>query len=106
MPSWLCRALNWNGMICRGSKHWIHGPDDAANEIGLKPKLSGIKTEDEGLYLAQHQYWLDMMKNAIAMKNDWLKLNFKEKWHECSYNRKSDLRKISVSFYIKKHVFR
>ncbi|MGL5143812.1 MAG: hypothetical protein ACRC7A_02810, partial [Acinetobacter junii] len=26
----------------------------------------GIKTEDEGLYLAQHQYWLKSMKNAIA----------------------------------------
>ena len=57
--------LEWNDM-CRGSKHWIHGPDDAANEIGLKPKLSGVKTEDEGLYLAQHQHWLDMMKIAIA----------------------------------------
>ncbi|WP_228270094.1 hypothetical protein, partial [Acinetobacter oleivorans] len=42
--------------MCRGSKHWIYGPDDAANEIGLKPMLSGIKTEDEGLYLAQHHY--------------------------------------------------
>jgi benzoate/toluate 1,2-dioxygenase alpha subunit len=51
--------------MCRGSKHWIQGPDDAANEIGLKPKLSGIKTEDEGLYLAQHQYWLEVMKHAI-----------------------------------------
>ena len=54
-------ALEWNDM-CRGSKHWIQGPDDAANEIGLKPKLSGIKTEDEGLYLAQHQYWLELIK--------------------------------------------
>jgi benzoate/toluate 1,2-dioxygenase alpha subunit len=57
--------LEWNDM-CRGSKHWIHGPDDAANEIGLKPKLSGVKTEDEGLYLSQHQYWLTTMKHAIA----------------------------------------
>ncbi len=57
--------LEWNDM-CRGSKHWVQGPDDAANEIGLKPKLSGIKTEDEGLYLAQHQHWLHEMKKAIA----------------------------------------
>lgn len=56
--------LEWNDM-CRGSKHWINGPDDAANEIGLKPKLSGVKTEDEGLYLAQHQHWLEEMKRAI-----------------------------------------
>ncbi len=62
-------ALEWNDM-CRGSKHWIYGPDDAANEIGLKPMLSGIKTEDEGLYLAQHQYWLKTMKHAIASEKE------------------------------------
>ena len=59
-------ALNWNGTICAVDLHWVQGPDDAANEIGLKPKLSGIKTEDEGLYLAQHQHWLHEMKKAIA----------------------------------------
>lgn len=61
--------LEWNDM-CRGAKHWIYGPDDAANEIGLKPAISGIKTEDEGLYLAQHQYWLKTMKQAIAAEKD------------------------------------
>ena len=60
-------ALEWNDM-CRGAKHWIQGPDDAANEIGLKPKLSCIKTEDEGLYLAQHQHWLATMKHAITVE--------------------------------------
>ena len=62
-------ALEWNDM-CRGSKHWIQGPDDAANEIGLKPKLSGIKTEDEGLYLAQHQHWLELIKQGIATEKE------------------------------------
>ena len=61
--------LEWNDM-CRGAKHWIQGPDDAANEIGLKPALSCIKTEDEGLYLAQHQYWLKTMKHAIAAEKE------------------------------------
>ena len=56
--------LEWNDMS-RGAKHWVQGPDAAADEIGLIPKLSGIKTEDEGLYVAQHQYWIDMMKTAI-----------------------------------------
>jgi benzoate/toluate 1,2-dioxygenase alpha subunit len=58
-------ALEWNDM-CRGAKHWVYGPDAAAQEIGLQPKLSGIKTEDEGLYLAQHQHWLQAMQQAIA----------------------------------------
>ena len=61
--------LEWNDM-CRGSKHWVHGPDEAADEIGLKPLLSCIKTEDEGLYLAQHQYWLKTMKHAIASEKE------------------------------------
>jgi benzoate/toluate 1,2-dioxygenase subunit alpha len=26
--------------------------------------LSGIKTEDEGLYTTQHKYWLETMKRA------------------------------------------
>lgn len=57
-------SLEWNDMS-RGAKYWVHGADDAANEIGLKPKLSGVKTEDEGLYLAQHEHWVAMMTQAI-----------------------------------------
>lgn len=58
-------ASEWNDMS-RGAQHWVQGPDAAADEIGLKPKLSGIKTEDEGLYLAQHEHWLHEMKRGIA----------------------------------------
>ncbi|MFL6716788.1 MAG: benzoate 1,2-dioxygenase large subunit [Burkholderiaceae bacterium] len=58
------RALEWNDMS-RGSKHWIEGADDAANAIGLKPVMSGVKTEDEGLYTVQHRYWLEEMKRAL-----------------------------------------
>ncbi|WP_342766776.1 hypothetical protein [Vogesella indigofera] len=59
------RAVEWNDM-CRGSTHWVEGADDAARKIGLKPVLSGVKTEDEGLYTVQHRYWLDVMKKAVA----------------------------------------
>lgn len=57
-------SLEWNDMS-RGAEHWIQGPDDVANEIGLNPKLSCIKTEDEGLYLAQHEYWLESIKKGL-----------------------------------------
>lgn len=57
-------AAGWNDMS-RGSKHWVEGADAAAQEIGLKPVLSGIKTEDEGLYTVQHRYWHDVMKKAL-----------------------------------------
>ena len=58
-------ALPWNDMS-RGAMHWIDGPDEAARDIGLKPLMSGVKTEDEGLYTVQHRYWMEVMKTAIA----------------------------------------
>jgi benzoate/toluate 1,2-dioxygenase alpha subunit len=58
------RALEWNDMS-RGAKHWIEGADDAADAIGLKPVMSGVKTEDEGLYTVQHRYWMEEMKRAL-----------------------------------------
>ena len=61
------RALEWNDMS-RGAKHWIEGADDAARAIGLKPVMSGVKTEDEGLYTVQHRYWLDEMKKALRVE--------------------------------------
>ena len=60
-------SLAWNDM-CRGSEHWIEGADTAAQEIGLKPVMSGLKTEDEGLYTVQHRYWLDVMTKALQQE--------------------------------------
>ena len=63
------KAMEWNDM-CRGSEHWIAGPDDAAREIGLEPVMSGVKTEDEGLYTVQHRYWLDVMQQALRAEGE------------------------------------
>lgn len=57
--------FEWNDMS-RGAEHWVEGPDAEADKIGLKPILSGVKTEDEGLYVAQHTYWQEQMKKALA----------------------------------------
>ncbi len=62
-------ALPWNDMT-RGAKHWIDGPDQAARDIGLNPVMSGVKTEDEGLYTVQHHYWMNVMKQAIAKERE------------------------------------
>jgi benzoate/toluate 1,2-dioxygenase alpha subunit len=62
------RALEWNDMS-RGATHWVEGPDEEADKIDLKPILSGVKTEDEGLYVAQHTYWLEEIRKAAAAKN-------------------------------------
>ena len=39
---------------------------ETADLIGLKPELSCIKTEDEGLYIGQHEFWLETMKKAFT----------------------------------------
>ena len=57
-------AAEWNDMS-RGAEHWVRGPDAEADKIGLKPILSGVKTEDEGLYVAQHTYWAQQMRKAV-----------------------------------------
>src|SRR5690348_493689 len=58
-------AARWNDM-CRGAKHWIEGADEGAEAIGMKPLMSGVKTEDEGLFVVQHKYWHDVMQRALA----------------------------------------
>jgi benzoate/toluate 1,2-dioxygenase alpha subunit len=59
------RSAHWND-ISRGAKHWIHGADDAAAAIGLRPLMSGVRTEDEGLFVLQHEYWQQAMRAACA----------------------------------------
>ncbi len=41
------------------------GADEGARAIGLKPLLSGAKTEDEGLFAIQHRYWMDTMRRHL-----------------------------------------
>jgi hypothetical protein len=40
--------------------------DEAAAAIGMKPLMSGVKTEDEGLFVVQHKYWQEAMQRALA----------------------------------------
>lgn len=55
--------------MSRGATHWIDGPDEYAKKMGMNPKLSGIKSEDEGLFIIQHEYWQDKMKEALNKEN-------------------------------------
>jgi benzoate/toluate 1,2-dioxygenase alpha subunit len=59
------RAARWNDMS-RGAQHWIAGADAAAEGIGLKPLMSGARTEDEGLFVLQHKYWQETMQRALS----------------------------------------
>jgi benzoate/toluate 1,2-dioxygenase alpha subunit len=63
--SYLAKAMPWND-VSRGAEHWVYGPDEHATAMGINPKLSGIRTEDEGLFLIQHQYWAETLAAALA----------------------------------------
>ncbi|KNY15206.1 benzene 1,2-dioxygenase [Shinella sp. SUS2] len=55
----------WNDMS-RGAPLWIDGPDDNAKRMGITPLLSGERSEDEGLFVRQHEYWARVMRKALA----------------------------------------
>lgn len=59
-------ATRWNDMT-RGATHWVQGPDANAEAIGLRPELSGVMTEDEGLYTVQHRYWIEALRRGLEM---------------------------------------
>lgn len=55
----------WND-LSRGAVHWVEGADDNALAMGLKPTLSGQRSEDEGLFVRQHEYWAKTLIKALA----------------------------------------
>lgn len=57
----------WND-LSRGAQRWVEGPDENAKDMGLHPILSGSRSEDEGLFVRQHEYWAQVLRQA-ALKN-------------------------------------
>lgn len=54
----------WND-LSRGAARWIDGPDANAEAMGLEPLLSGERSEDEGLFVRQHEYWARTLRAAV-----------------------------------------
>ncbi|WP_404994863.1 Rieske 2Fe-2S domain-containing protein [Cupriavidus pauculus] len=54
----------WNDMS-RGAPLWVRGPDANAKGMGLNPLISGERSEDEGLFVVQHEYWMRVMRDAL-----------------------------------------
>ncbi|KQX25619.1 MULTISPECIES: Rieske 2Fe-2S domain-containing protein [unclassified Sphingomonas] len=54
----------WND-LSRGAVRWIDGPDDNARAMGLAPLLSGERSEDEGLFVRQHHYWAQALREGL-----------------------------------------
>jgi benzoate/toluate 1,2-dioxygenase alpha subunit len=63
--AYMAKAMRWND-LSRGATHWIEGADEGAQAIDLHPLRSGIKIEDEGLFLVQHGYWSDALRAALV----------------------------------------
>jgi benzoate/toluate 1,2-dioxygenase alpha subunit len=63
--AYMAKAMRWND-LSRGATHWIEGADEAAQAIDLRPLRSGVKIEDEGLFLVQHGYWSDALRAAVV----------------------------------------
>jgi benzoate/toluate 1,2-dioxygenase subunit alpha len=58
-------AMRWND-LSRGAAHCIEGADEGAQEIDLHPLRSGVRIEDEGLFLVQHGHWADTLRAALV----------------------------------------
>jgi len=58
-------AAPWND-LSRGAPLWVKGPDENARRMGIAPLVSGERSEDEGLFVCQHEYWAQAMRKAVA----------------------------------------
>ena len=48
----------------------LRQPRHGAQEIDLHPLMSGVRTEDEGLFVLQHHYWQQQMIKAVQQEQD------------------------------------
>jgi benzoate/toluate 1,2-dioxygenase alpha subunit len=62
-------SVMWNDMS-RGAPLWVYGPDENAEKMGMKPLVSGERSEDEGLFVCQHEYWVNTMRNALKKERE------------------------------------
>jgi benzoate/toluate 1,2-dioxygenase alpha subunit len=50
----------------RGAKHQISGPNQYAKDLGIDPRSSGAWIGDEGIFIGQYEYWLDLLMRGVA----------------------------------------
>ncbi|HEY3540743.1 MAG TPA: Rieske 2Fe-2S domain-containing protein [Trinickia sp.] len=62
-------TAKWND-LSRGAPLWVEGPDENAKKMGLMPRISGERSEDEGLFVCQHEYWVRVMRDALNKERE------------------------------------
>jgi benzoate/toluate 1,2-dioxygenase alpha subunit len=63
------KAAPWND-LSRGAPLWVEGPDENAKKMGMKPLISGARSEDEGLFVCQHDYWAKAMHKGVQQERE------------------------------------
>ncbi|MNV75231.1 2-halobenzoate 1,2-dioxygenase large subunit [compost metagenome] len=63
------RAAPWND-LSRGAPLWVQGADENAQRMGMRPLISGGRSEDEGLFVCQHDYWAQSMRRAVNAERE------------------------------------
>ncbi len=53
-------VIRWSE-LSRGAEHEVAGANALANELGVAPGSSGARFEDEGIFIAQHERWAELM---------------------------------------------
>jgi len=62
-------ASQWND-LSRGAPQWVEGPDENARRMGVNPLISGGRSEDEGLFVCQHDYWSQALRKAVRQERE------------------------------------
>ena len=64
---WVFRDVRSAKATCsRGAKHRIGGPTQYAKDLGINPRSSGARIDDEGIYVGQFEYWLELLTRGLA----------------------------------------
>ena len=63
------RLARWSD-LSRGARHYVDGANQYARELGLKPRGCGEKLEDEGIFIAQHARWRELMAAGLEVEHD------------------------------------
>jgi benzoate/toluate 1,2-dioxygenase alpha subunit len=59
------RALSESD-FSRGATHQISGPNQYARDLGINPRSSGAWIGDEGIFIGQYEYWLELLTRGLA----------------------------------------
>lgn len=63
------KAAPWND-LSRGAPLWLQGPDENAKAMGMNPLISGGRSDDEGLFVCQHDYWAKTLVKAVQTERE------------------------------------